>query len=76
MMMVAFGGFVGRGQSWWRARLTCHLTYLRLIIPRVGSPPSDGVETLKQELDRVAPVVVSGLRGKNRAPVQQSDARS
>lgn len=29
--MVALGGPVGRGQSLWRDRFTCHLTYLRLI---------------------------------------------
>jgi hypothetical protein len=29
--MVASGVWVGCGQSWCRARLMCHLTYLRLI---------------------------------------------
>ena len=29
--MVVLGGPVGRGQSLWRDRLTCHLRYLRLI---------------------------------------------
>ena len=30
-MMVGVGGLVGRGQSRWRARLTCHLGFLRLM---------------------------------------------
>lgn len=29
--IVAMGGPVGWGQVWCRARLTCHLTYLRLM---------------------------------------------
>lgn len=41
---------------------------------RVRSSPSDGVESSADQRDGMRPAVVSGLRGKNRAP-QWSGAR-
>ena len=42
---------------------------------RVGPFASDGVEAVNEEAEGVAPVAVSVLRGKKRAPEQQSGAR-
>jgi len=43
--------------------------------PRVGAWSPDGVESAAQQDDGVAPAVVTGSRGENRAPLRSSGER-